>query len=267
MNFVTSNGITIHYKTEGNFEASNSSQPCLVFLNSLGTDFRIWDDVVSRFSEDYPILRYDKRGHGLSEAPPTPYSMTDHAEDLGGVLDYLNIENVVLIGVSVGGMIALELTRLNPTKIKALVLCDTGAKIGTETMWNDRVNTLRENGMAHLGDAIVSRFFAPSFAEEQPVAYQGYKNMLVRTNLTGYTGTCEALRDADLRTAVRTIEQPTLVLNGSEDMATPPSLGQELAEAMPNASFELIDGAAHLPCIEKPIDVSNKIQTFLKGLS
>jgi len=120
--------------------------------------------------------------------------------------------------------------------------------------------------MEHLGDAIVSRFFAPSFAEEQPVAYQGYRNMLVRTDLTGYTGVCEAIRDADLREAVKVMEQPTLVINGAEDMATTPASGQELAESFPNASFKVIENAAHLPCVEQPAELSDAIKTFLKGL-
>lgn len=266
MNFVKSNGITIHYKTDGDVSSASSSKPALVFLNSLGTDLRIWDDVVEHFKADYGIIRYDKRGHGLSEAPPAPYSMADHADDLAGLLEYLNIEKAILIGVSVGGMISMQLTKDNPSRIAALVLCDTGAKIGNADFWNDRINTLREHGMEHLGDAIVSRFFAPSFAEEQPVAYQGYRNMLVRTDLTGYTGVCEAIRDADLREAVKTMEQPTLVINGAEDMATTPASGQELADSFPNANFKVIDNAAHLPCVEQPAELSDAIKTFLKGL-
>lgn len=264
MNFVKSNGITIHYTTEG--DISSSSKPCLVCINSLGTDLRIWDDVVAHFKDDYGIVRYDKRGHGLSEAPPAPYSMTDHADDLAGLLDYLTIDKAILIGVSVGGLISMQFTQQHPSRIAAMVLCDTGAKIGNPEFWNDRIETLRKHGMEHLGDAIVSRFFAPSFAKEQASAYLGYRNMLVRTNLTGYTGVCESIRDADLREAVKTMEQPTLVINGSEDMATPPSMGQELSESFPNASFKIIEDAAHLPCVEKPAELSAAIKAFLKGL-
>ena len=98
MEFVTlQHGITLQYFCEGKPTGSP-----LVFINSLGTDLRIWDQVVPHFAERYHIIRYDKRGHGLSDCPPAPYSIRDHATDLANLLDYLEVAQAILVGISVG---------------------------------------------------------------------------------------------------------------------------------------------------------------------
>lgn len=260
MHFITVNEQLLHFQ-----DAGNPTGTALVFVNSLGTDLRIWDALVSHFAADYRIIRHDKRGHGLSGCPQPPYTIRQHADDLAGLLDELQIGKAILIGISVGGMIALDFAAQHPQRLEKLVLCDTAPKIGTPEMWNERIAALRAHGMAHLGAAILARWFAPAFAAAQPDAYGGYGNMLTRTPVDGYTGTCEAIRDADLWPQVGKIRAPTLVLCGAEDMATPPAQAQQLTAALPNANCTIIDGAAHLPCIEQPQVMAAAIAKFLKG--
>jgi 3-oxoadipate enol-lactonase len=258
MNFVTVNGITLHIQQEGN----PNGLP-LVFINSLGTDFRIWDDVISAFT-DHNIVRYDKRGHGLSDAPPAPYTIRNHSDDLEGLLDYFQLDDVVLIGISVGGLIATDYAAQHPERVKALVLCDTFPKIGTTELWNERIRNVQEHGIAHIAEAILARWFPPSFMEKHLATYHGYFNMLTRTPVAGYAGTCAALRDADLTEAARSIQKPALVLCGSEDGSTPPSLVSGLTAILLNARYHEIAGAGHLPCIEQPQLVAKLIEDFLK---
>ena len=97
MAFARINGIVLHHQVIG-----PSDGPALVFINSLGSDFRIWQEVVPAFAEDFRVVLYDKRGHGLSDAPPAPYTIDEHADDLLGLLDHLGIERFSLIGLSVG---------------------------------------------------------------------------------------------------------------------------------------------------------------------
>ena len=123
-------GTNLHYSVDGDLGA-----PALVFSNSLGTDFRIWDQVVERLPRDLQFVRYDKRGHGLSDVGETPWGMADHVADLAGLLDHLNVQDAVICGLSVGGMITLGLAAERPDLVKAMLLCDTGAKIGTPDMW------------------------------------------------------------------------------------------------------------------------------------
>jgi 3-oxoadipate enol-lactonase len=232
-------------------------------VNSLGCDLRIWDEIVTEIS-DRPILRYDKRGHGLSDCPPSPYTIAEHANDLADLLAHLAINRAVLVGISVGGMIAMEYARQHPDTLDALVLSDTATRIGTSDLWNQRIATLRENGMAYLGEAILDRWFAPDFARQRPADFRGYLNMLNRMPVEGYTATCEAIRDAQLESTPAHIHVRTIVIGGEQDLATPPAAVQALAESLPNARFQLIKDAAHLPCIERPQEFSAAITEFLK---
>jgi 3-oxoadipate enol-lactonase len=259
--FAAVENVTIHYSLDGLQEGLP-----LVFINSLGTDLRLWDKLIPHFAESYRIIRYDKRGHGLSDAPPGPYSIRDQATVLGGLLTYLQVRQPVLIGISVGGMIALDYAATQPDNVRALVLCDTGAKIGSLELWNARITAVRNDGMASIGEDVLARWFTPNFIEPHPAEYRGYLNMLVRTSVIGYAATCEAIRDADLTNIVHTITTKSLVLCGSEDAATPPSLNHELAEALPDARFELIEHAAHLPPIEQPATTAAKIKQFLQEI-
>lgn len=256
--FTTIDGITLHYTIEG----APTGTP-LVFINSLGCDLRIWDQVCGHLAAGAPIIRYDKRGHGLSACPSGPYTIRDHAADLSGLLTHLAVDEAILIGVSVGGQIALTHALAHPEKVQALVLCDTGAKIGTDELWRNRIAAIQKQGLAALVDTLMARWFTPTFAEKRPDDYQGYRNMLSRTPVEGYLATCAALRDADLNAEVGRIAARTLVLCGAEDIATPPSLSQALADAMPNARFALIEQAGHLPCVEQPDAVAAQLEHFL----
>jgi 3-oxoadipate enol-lactonase len=258
MEFTTVSGVTIHYASQGEPEASP-----LVFVNSLGTDLRSWDKVVASLGNRFRLVRYDKRGHGLSDCPPAPYSIRDHTLDLVHLLDYLDIGQTSLVGISVGGMIAQDFAAAWPDRVRSLVLSDTAPTIGTAAMWNDRIRTLRQNGMASMSAAILARWFAPSYAAAQPAAYQAFGNMLTRMPLEGYTGTCEAIRDADLSDAARTIQAPTLVLCGQEDSATPPSSARRLCELIPQAIYREIPDAGHLPCIEQPEVMAAHVAGFV----
>jgi 3-oxoadipate enol-lactonase len=262
MNFITIHGNTIHYAHEGLPDG-----PPLVFLNSLGTDLRIWDGLLPHFAGKYQIIRYDKRGHGLSDAPPGPYTLGDHTADLLHLLDYLGLTKVGLIGDSVGGMIALDFALRHPERVRALIPCDTAAKIGTADYWHERITAVRAHGIAPLAEIILSRWFSPTFIRQQPAAYRGCYNMLTRTPLEGYAATCEAIRDADLRDQVGQIQAPALVLCGAEDGATPPELVRSLAESMSNARFALIAHAGHIPSLEQPATMAAIIDAFLQDFS
>jgi len=258
MNFMIGNGLTTHFTREGTREAIP-----LVFINALGTDLRIWDGVVSHLTDRHPVLRFDKRGHGLSDCPPAPYSIHDFSTDLLSLLDQLEISQAIIVSISVGGMIALDFSASWPERVHSMVLCDTAPVIGTADFWNDRIDKLRKQGMQPMAEAILARWFAPTFKKKSPAAYQGYYNMLTRMPVEGYTGTCEAIRDADLTEAARMNTARTLILCGAEDVSTPPDLVRGLLKLMRNAEFQEIPGAGHSTCIEQPDLVAKQIKRFL----
>jgi 3-oxoadipate enol-lactonase len=258
--FALINHLTLHYQIDGQPQGTP-----LVFINSLGCDLHIWDQVVYLFKDQYRIIRYDKRGHGQSDTPPGPYTIRDHSNDLADLLSELKVDRAILVGISVGGLIALDFTLLHPGIVRALVLCDTAPKIGTTELWNERILTVHERGLVAMGEAVISRWFTPAFKENRFSDYQEWLDMLYRTPLEGYVATCAALRDADLSGAILgTIPVPTLVICGEQDVVVSPAQTKEWAAFIPQARVTVIEGAAHLPCIEQPKLMGNVIGKFLR---
>lgn len=258
MQFSNVNGVNLHYQVIGAPEGS----PLLVFSNSLGTDFRIWRDVIVRFVGECAILTYDKRGHGLSELGATPYTMDDHIDDLEALLDHLNQKQAIIVGLSIGGLIAQGLYAKRPDLVRAMVLCDTAHKIGNDELWNGRIEAVDKDGIDCLADGIMERWFSKEYPQEQPASYAGYKAMLSRQLNAGYSASCAAIRDTDFTDDCANIEIPTLCVVGDQDGATPPALVAELAKLIPKSRFEVIKDAGHLPCIEKPEVLADMIKAF-----
>jgi 3-oxoadipate enol-lactonase len=259
MAFLRSGNFVQHYRMDG-----TTGKPTLLFANSLGSDLRIWDDLSARLLPDVGVIRYDLRGHGLSEAPEPPYSAADLALDVVGILDALNVPQAILCGVSVGGLIAQAVALQHPDRVRALILCDTGARIGSVEAWQQRIDKVRADGIDSLVQMTMERWFSAGFRERYGAAVRGYSIMLRQTSLDGYVGTCAALRDTDFRRAITRVKIPTLVLCGAEDIATPPELGRELAALISGARFSLIEKAAHLPCIEQPEAVAQRMMQFVR---
>ena len=259
MQVSRSNGIHIHFADLG-----RPGGAALVFANSLGTDFRIWERVIGCLDGNIRVILYDKRGHGLSEAPAGPYSLSDHVADLASLLDSLAVRDAIVCGLSVGGMIAQALTAARPDLVRVLVLCDTAHRIGPPGMWDTRIAAIEVGGIAALADSILERWFSAAFRAGRAEELAGWRNMLVRTPVEGYLGTCAAIRDADLTDRAAAIGVPALCLVGAEDGATPPDLVRSLAELIPGARFRIIDGAGHLPCVERPDALAAAMTEFLE---
>lgn len=261
MHFTKIGGVGLHYAFHG--EEAVSDRPTLVFINSLGTDFRIWEKVVSRLKDNSPILLYDKRGHGLSDLGATPYSIGDLVDDLAGLLEHLDVDRVVPCGLSVGGLVAQGLAAKLGTKVERLILCDTAHKIGTEDMWNGRIGSIETGGIEALADAILERWFTPHFRRSRPAELAGYRNMLLRQPVQGYIATCVALREADHTDLVAGLAVPTLCVAGDQDGSTSPDLVKSMADLIAGARFETIENAGHIPCVEQPDVLARLIENFL----
>ncbi len=260
MKFVSIDGGVTHYSVEG----PEDGRP-IVFVNSLGLDLRMWDDVASILRSNYRIVRYDKRGHGLSDCPPAPYSLDQYVSDLNSLVEYLGLPPAALVGISIGGMIAMEFAAAHPDLVAHLVLFDTAARIGSAEAWETRIQEVEGKGLEGMTSIILSIWFSRSFAEEQPAMHRGYRNSLVGTPLEGYLGACAALRDADLSQRVAALEAETLVIAGDQDSSTSPDQGRALAEVIPSARFELIEDAGHLAPVEQPESAAKMIRAFLEA--
>jgi 3-oxoadipate enol-lactonase len=238
--------------------------PVLVLSNSLGTTHRMWDEQMPALVERFRVLRYDKRGHGGSSAPPGPYSIEDLAGDALALLHELGIEGPVhWAGVSIGGMTGLWLAANEPGRIERLVGCCTAAHLPPRDMWEDRAATVREQGMEAVAEATLERWFSPRMHEQRPEALEPFRADLLACDPEGYAGCCLAIAGHDVRADLGSIGAPTLVIAGEDDPATPPELGREIADGVPGARLVVLDGLRHLANVEGAAEVNRLLLEHL----
>ncbi|MGI9402777.1 MAG: 3-oxoadipate enol-lactonase [Rhizobiaceae bacterium] len=243
-------------------EDGNSGGFPIIFANSLGTDLRLWDDVIPALADQFRIIRFDKRGHGLSSTPPGPYSMDDLTDDVEQLLDHLEISSCFFVGVSIGGMIGRNLAARRPDLIKAMVLSNTAPVMGNAEMWNDRVAAIRQGGMESIAGTILDRWFSTEFRKRQEA--DAWQNMLARTPQEGYIGCCQAIAETDLTSSTAKLSLPVLVVAGSEDQASPPDTVYKLTEIITGAEYQLLGSVGHLPCVEAPETFSRLLLEFIR---
>lgn len=256
MNIAQLGDVSLHYRIDGDPDGAP-----LVLANSLGTDLRLWDPILPYLPNGLRIIRYDKRGHGLSSQPPAPYSMGALVRDAEQLLDYLNVRDCVFVGLSIGGMIAQGLAVKRMDQIRAMVLSNTAAKIGTPALWQDRMAAARTGGIEALADATMERWFSRAFRATPEMTL--WRNMMTRQPLDGYLGCCAAISGTDFYTPTSGLRLPTLGIAGSEDGSTPPDLVRETVDLIPGSQFELIRKAGHLPCVEQPETYAALLTDFM----
>ncbi len=237
----------------------------IVFLNSLGTDFRVWDKLLDVLGDRFRTVRMDKRGHGLSTNYKDDISIESLAKDVSVLVDSLNLKNICVVGLSIGGLIALELIRQRPNLCNKLILSDTAPKIGSENMWAERIKRVQEGGIEAISDDILARWFSNEFLKNKTVELQMWRSMLTRTTKSGYIGCCEAISQCDLTEQAKLINIPTLVIVGDEDGSTPVNLVKDAANLIDGSIFKVIKKAGHLPCVEQPNEVASIFLEFLEN--
>jgi 3-oxoadipate enol-lactonase len=248
--------VKIHYA-----ESGDPNGAPIVFANSLGTDFRLWDKILPLLPAGLRIIRYDKRGHGLSSVPNAPYSMGALINDTERLLDHLNVRDCMFVGLSIGGMIAQGLAVKRLDLIRTMVISNSAAKIGTKELWADRIFGVRQGGIAALADGTMERWFSKAFQKTDELT--AWRNMLINTPPEGYVGCCAAISGTDFYASTAKLTLPTLFISGNEDGATPPDLMRETADLIKGSQFHLIRGAGHLPCVEKPEEYASVLRKFL----
>jgi 3-oxoadipate enol-lactonase len=248
---------SLHVQVDG-----TAGAPAVVFANSLGTDLRLWDAVLPLLPPGLRFIRYDKRGHGLSSLAGGAV-IDDHAEDAIAVIQAFASGPVIFVGLSIGGLIGQVVASRRPDLVRALVLSNTAARLGTTEGWQARIRAINVGGIESIADAVMERWFARAFRATPEMVL--WRAMLARTSAPGYTAACAALAAADQRQATAALRLPTLVIAGAEDGATPPQVVRETAALIPGAAFHEISNTGHLPCVEAPAEWAALVAPFLKA--
>ncbi|MEM6487540.1 MAG: 3-oxoadipate enol-lactonase [Pseudomonadota bacterium] len=240
--------------------------PSLVFSNSLGTDLRIWDPLVAVLPADWGLLFCDKRGHGLTLSDASDWSIEDLARDVAALMDATGTGPSVIVGLSVGGLIAQALYAMAPERVSGIVLCDTAAKIGTDEMWDTRIAAVERGGMAAIVETTMERWFTARFRGDVR-ASAPYRAMVARCDPAGYVATARAIRAADYRDRAGAIAVPCHAIVGEDDGSTPPALVQQTAQMIPGCGFDVIADAGHIPCVEQPAVLAALIEAHVARVS
>ena len=255
---ATSKLTDLNYRVDGPPDAS-----VLVLSHALGLSLAQWDPQVAPLSRAFRVVRYDHRGHGGSPVPAGPYTIEELGRDLIHLLDRLGLDRVSFCGLSLGGMVGMWVAANAPERIDRLVLCCTAARMVRPEDFAARARTVRERGIDAIADALIGRWFTPSFPASHPDTVARIRAMLLSTPREGYAGGCEAIAQMDLREDLPRITAPTLVIGAEHDQSTPPEKSREIAQGIRGAELVMIPEAAHIANVEQPDAVANQILDHL----
>src|SRR5487761_2695140 len=230
---IKANGITINYQIDGPDNA-----PCLVFSNSLATTLAMWDEQAAALKDSYRVLRYDQRGHGLTDAPAGRYAYDTLLADALGLLDALSIEKAHFAGLSMGGATALGLAERHPERFDRIVVCDSPCQSTPQSsqQWEDRIAGAQQAGMEALVEPTVTRWFPAETVAKNPPYLDKVRAMIRATPVDGFIGCSAALAAHDYASAVATVTRPVLFLAGEKDGATPSAM-RKLSEKLRGSRY------------------------------
>jgi 3-oxoadipate enol-lactonase len=265
MKTIEHDGIRIAYRIDG---TEDTSRPWLVLSHSLACDHTMWDPQMAAFA-DFRVLRFDTRGHGGSDAPPGDYTLELHADDLKALLDALGIERCHFVGLSMGGMIGQQFVLQHPGRFESITLADTTSRYPAEarSVWDERLALVRANGMDAIVSSTLERWFTAEFRGREPATVARIGEVIRSTPVAGYAGCAYGISRIDLTDRLREVECPALVVVGESDTGTPPSMAQDIVQALPDARLAVIERAAHLSNVERPDEFNRVLRQFLIGLS
>ena len=241
-----------------------ANAPVLLFSHALGTDMSLWDGIIDPLSQHYRCIRYDARGHGKSDVPAPPYSMGALIRDAEKILDHFAARDAVVIGCSMGGLVAQGLATKRLDLIRAMVLSNTAAKIGGPAMWQSRCDEVATHGLPAYAPGAMGRMFGRNW-ETNP-AMPRIRAILEATAPQGWIGSAHAISGADFYTTTAALRLPTLVIAGVNDGTTPPDLVRETADLIPGHRWHLMRGTGHLPMTEKPAEYAALLEDFLTSI-
>ncbi len=260
---IKANGIQMNYELSGKKGAS-----VVMLSHSLGSSLLMWNPQMKTLDPHFQVLRYDIRGHGKSEAPPGAYTLEQLGEDAVALLDAIGIDHVHWVGLSMGGMIGQSVALNYPKRLRSLVLCDTAAAIAPEAqpIWQERIDAVREKGLASQLEPTMERWFTPSFLKLNPYMLDVIRNEFLATPEKGYLGCIYAIRKLNYLDRLSEIAIPTLIMVGEDDPGTPVSASQAMHQRIANSKLILIKSARHLSNVEQPEVFNTNLLMFLKGL-
>lgn len=260
--------ITLVGDTEIAYDDVGTGLP-VVFLHAFPLNRTMWDPQVTALVTESRCIPIDFRGLGESLCLG-PYTMQRYADDVVGVLDALRIERAVIAGLSMGGYVAFELWRRHRDRVRALVLADTRAAADTVDGAERRrelIEVAEAEGSTAIANLQISGLVGKTTRDRRPDLYDAIHRMMAQSPVDGIVGGLEAMMGRpDSTETCATIDVPTLIVVGDEDVITPPKEARRLAELIRGSRLEILKGAGHLSNLERPAAFNTVMSEFLASL-
>jgi pimeloyl-ACP methyl ester carboxylesterase len=252
------NDINLHYEVNGN------GQP-LVFIHGLGSSARDWELQAAEFSRTFKVITFDLRGHGQSDKPQGPYSMSLFASDTAGLLQALGIESANVVGLSLGGGVAFQLAIDSPALVKRLVIVNSAPELVVRTfkdrlmVWQ-RFAIVKLLGMRKMGEVLSKRLFPkPEHADLRATFVERW----TENDSRAYQDAMRAMIGWSVMDKLGSIRCPTLIVTADQDY-TPVAVKEAYTKLIPSAKLLVISDSRHATPVEQPQKFNAAVMDFLK---
>lgn len=243
------------------------SGPDLVLLHSLLSDRHVFDPVVPSLAEHWTVTLVDLPGFG--HTPRVEVGIDRYADVVGAVLEEggHDPQRTSVLGNGLGAFVALGAAVRHGDRFDRLVLAGCGAWFPepAKDTFRAMIDRVSDGGMDAVLDVAVARIFTADFLDAHPEMGAARREVLRRTDPAAFVDACRSLVELDYRDAARSITNPTLVIVGSDDAATPPVLGRDLADRIPAANYVELPGIAHAPQLQDPDGFLSRVVPFLSA--
>ena len=234
--------------------AGPATAPAVLMNHSILTSSAIWRRQATLLvTRGFRVICLDTRGHGSSPGSPAPYAMDDLVGDNVVVLDTLGIGRAHFVGVSQGGMTGFGLGARHPERLESLcvVAARADAPAPFAAAWDERIALVLAQGVRALAQPTAERWFGQPFLDSNPLVARTLLACIGQTTAEGFVGCARAIQALDYLGELHRIDVRTSLLIGSRDEALLQPM-REIAPLMPNATFEIIADAGHLPQLDQP---------------
>jgi pimeloyl-ACP methyl ester carboxylesterase len=249
------------------FADGDKNKHPIVFVHGFPFDHFMWDAQIEELRKDYFCVRYDIRGLGASPVGDGQFTMEQFVDDLEIVIDEMNLSKPILCGLSMGGYISLRAIERMQSKFSALILCDTKSVADDNEGKLKRaaaIKQIKSGEFETFIDSFVLNCFGEKYVGENKTDYDVVVNRSKKNDPVGVIGCLLAMAcRTDTTNNLKNINLPTLVICGSEDKLSPPTIMKTMADQIPNANFVLVEEAGHMTPMEKPAEANNAIRTFI----
>ena len=264
MPWFSSNGARLYYAVDG-----GGGEEAVVLLHCLPADHRIWMNQVFYLSPNFKTVALDFRGLGLSEKVVEPCTMTSLADDVNNLMNEEKIEKAIIMGVSIGGSVALQFAVRYPEKVRALVLSGTSHNSKTPILQNRFEGRIAGYSSADPASYYASHLrglFSEAYASSElgKNMIQSYIDRSGQIDFRSIVRLFEALKENDLESSISSIKAPTLVIAGEKDQSFPTC--RLIADRISGSKFVKVVGAGHAVNMENPVQYNSALGNFLSEL-